>query len=125
MILDLNIFAAWISILAGIVMGIVMGLKFDREQWLGGYASWPRRMIRLGHVAFFGIGLLNIAYAATVKYLAWSRPPEICSVLLAVSCALMPGMCFLSAFDRRWRHGLVAPVMCVLAGVVGILLGRI
>jgi hypothetical protein len=69
--------------------------------------------------------VLNIAYAATTKYLDWSRPPEICSLFLAAACALMPGMCFLAAFDRRLRHGLAAPVVCVLAGVVGVLLARI
>jgi len=125
MILDLNIFAGWVSILCGIVMGMGMGMFFDQEKWLGGYGSWARRMVRLGHVAFFGIGLLNIAYAATVKYLEWSQPPEICSRLLAVACALMPATCFLAAFDRRWRHGFAAPVICVLAGVVGVLAGRI
>jgi len=125
MISDLNILAGWLAILCGIVMGIGMGLYFDQEKWLGGYGSWPRRTLRLGHVAFFGIGLLNIAFAATTKYLGWSHPPEICSRLLAVACALMPATCFLAAFDRRWRHGLAAPVVCVLAGVLGVLVGRI
>ena len=125
MILDLNIFTGWISILCGIASGVGMGLFFDRENWLGGYGSWARRMLRLGHVAFFGVGVLNIAYATTVKYLEWSRPPEVCSLLLAASCALMPGVCFLAAVDRRWRHGFAAPVLCVLAGVVGVLAGRI
>ena len=125
MITDINIFAGWVAILCGVVMGIVMGLRFDGENWLGGYGSWPRRMIRLGHIAFFGIGLINIAYVATVKYLEWSRPPEMCSVMLAAACGLMPAICFLAAMDRRWRHGFVAPVVCVLGGVVGILLGRI
>ena len=76
MISDLNILAGWLAILCGIVMGIGMGLYFDQEKWLGGYGSWPRRTLRLGHVAFFGIGLLNIAFAATTKYLGWSHPPE-------------------------------------------------
>jgi hypothetical protein len=65
MMLDLNIFTGWISILVGVVMGMGMGLFFDRENWLGGCGSWARRMLRLGHVAFFGIGLLNIAFGAT------------------------------------------------------------
>ena len=102
-----------------------MGLFFHRENWLGGYGSWPRRMIRLGHISFFGIGLLNVAFAATVRYLGWSQPAEICSQLLMVACALMPATCFAAAMDRRWRHVFVVPVMCVLAGVVGILVGRI
>jgi|SRR5205809_212234 len=125
MVTDLNILCGWIAILCGILMGAGLGLFFHRDTWLGGYGSWPRRMIRLGHIAFFGIGLLNLAYAVTVKYLAWSHPPEICSLLLAGACALMPGMCFLAASDRRWRHGFAAPVACVLFGVLGVLLGRI
>jgi len=125
MITDINIAAAWVSILLGVVMGAGMGIFFHGEDWLGGYGSWPRRMIRLGHISFFGVGLLNLAYAATVKYLGWSRPPEVCSQLLVVACGLMPATCFAAAIDRRWRHGFVAPVVCVLAGVVGILLGRI
>ena len=122
---DINMTAGWISILLGVLMGAGMGIFFQREDWLGGYGSWPRRMIRLGHVSFFGIGLLNIAFAATVKYLGWSRPAEICSQMLMVACALMPATCFAAAIDRRWRHGFIVPVMCVLAGVVGILAGRI
>ena len=122
---DINIAAGWISIVLGVAMGAGMGLFFHRENWLGGYGSWPRRMIRLGHISFFGIGLLNIAFAATVKYLEWSRPAEVCSQMLMLACALMPATCFAAAIDRRWRHLFVVPVMCVLAGVVGILVGRI
>ena len=125
MITDFNICAAWISILLGVLMGAGMGIFFNREDWLGGYGSWPRRMIRLGHISFFGIGLLNLAFGVTVKYLGWSRPAEICSQLLMVACALMPATCFAAAMDRRWRHMFVVPVMCVLAGILGILVGRI
>ena len=58
-----NLHAAWIGFFAGCLAGAIPGLFFHGSDWLGGYASWPRRMIRLGHVAFFGIGFLNLAFA--------------------------------------------------------------
>ena len=56
----LNFYAAWIGILLGFVAGVVLGFFFHREDWLGGYHSWRRRMVRLGHISFFGI----LLYAA-------------------------------------------------------------
>ena len=60
-----NIIAAWIGFLLGGISGAVPGLFFYRYDWLGGYTSWPRRMIRLGHIAFFGIGFLNLGLGLT------------------------------------------------------------
>ena len=37
---DLNVLAAWIGILLGLLVGVVYGLFFHRADWLGGYASW-------------------------------------------------------------------------------------
>ena len=52
---DINLLAAWVGCLCGILAGIIPGLMFRRETWMGGYASWPRRLTRLGHISFFGI----------------------------------------------------------------------
>jgi hypothetical protein len=41
---------AWLGVVAGMVSGAVMGLFFHSDQWLGGYGSWPRRILRLGHI---------------------------------------------------------------------------
>ncbi|MBI4479400.1 MAG: hypothetical protein HY651_05210 [Acidobacteria bacterium] len=40
----------WGAVLASLAMGIYMGQKFQREDWLGGYGSFPRRMVRLAHI---------------------------------------------------------------------------
>lgn len=118
---NVNIYAAWVGVLLGIVSGAVAGLWFHRDDWLGGYASWPRRMVRLGHIAFFGIAMLNVAYATTVHYLRWSDPPAIASIALAAANLLMPGVCFLAAWRAWLRHLFFVPVGCVLVGVIGIL----
>ena len=49
----------------GIATGLVMGLwSFDGPvpvpAWLGEYGDTPRRLARLGHIAFLGLGILNL-----------------------------------------------------------------
>lgn len=64
-----NLYAGWIGMLAGCLAGAVTGLFFHDPDWLGGYASWPRRMVRLGHIAFFGIGFINVIFALSAERL--------------------------------------------------------
>jgi hypothetical protein len=118
---DLNTIAAWVGILLGLLVGVVYGLHFHRADWLGGYGSWPRRMLRLGHVSFFGVAALNLAYAVTVKYLGWPAPPAGASVALAAANGLMPLACALAAWRPPLRHLFAVPVACVLAGVCSLL----
>ena len=47
----------WIWVFAALALGVVLGLKFQREDWLGGYSSFPRRMVRLAHVALAALAL--------------------------------------------------------------------
>jgi hypothetical protein len=69
-LLRMNFFVAWIAILVGLISGTVLGVFFHDERWMGGYASWRRRMVRLGHIAFLGTGLLNLAFALSVRHSA-------------------------------------------------------
>jgi hypothetical protein len=122
---DVNAIAAWMCIAAGAVSGIVSGLFFHDGAWLGGYGSWPRRMLRLGHISFFGIGLLNLAYASTLHVIGWPAPPVGASWALAAAGGLMPGVCYLAAWRMPLRHLFALPVGCVLTAVGGLLWWRI
>jgi hypothetical protein len=122
---DLNAIAGWIGIVAGLVVGVIFGAFFHRADWLGGYASWPRRMLRLGHISFFGVALLNLAYAVTLKHLGWPEPPALVSIALAAANFLMPVACGLAAWRPRWRNVFALPVACVLCGVGGLLWCRL
>ena len=77
-----NLWAAWIGIFLGLESGTVQGLFFHREDWLGGYDAWPRRLMRLGHISFFGIAFLNLAYANTVALLGGDADVPAASMLL-------------------------------------------
>ena len=86
----INIGAAWIGFLLGGVAGAVPGLFFYDKEWLGGYASWRRRMIRLGHIAFFGLGFLNLGFGLTCRSLALESGVGLASALLIVGAIAMP-----------------------------------
>jgi hypothetical protein len=51
----LNLVAGWTGFIGGAVSGALIGLFFHKENWLGGYSSFPRRLVRLGHIAFFSL----------------------------------------------------------------------
>ena len=58
-----NLSVGWIMILLGLFAGAVVGMFFHDDQWLGGYGSWRRRMLRLTHISLLGTGALNLAFA--------------------------------------------------------------
>jgi hypothetical protein len=62
-----NLLLAWIWILLGFISGALMGTQFRREDWLGGYGSFRRRMYRLGHISFFGLALMNLMFYFTAQ----------------------------------------------------------
>lgn len=119
---SLNVTAAWIGILAGTVSGLIMGMMFQKENWLGGYGSWSRRLIRLGHISFFGLAFINLAYAFSVKALDIDSTSRLASSLFILGAVSMPVVCFLSAWRKTMRHLFPIPVLSILAGVVTFLI---
>ena len=113
-----NLYAAWVGILLGILAGAIQGMFFHGEDWLGGYTSWARRMTRLGHISFFGLAFINLAFALTVSAVRPVKGVALPSWLFIIGAATMPLFCYLSAFNQAWRHGFAVPVACVLVGTV-------
>ncbi|MDO8538870.1 MAG: hypothetical protein Q7S40_00405 [Opitutaceae bacterium] len=118
-----NLLAGWIGFLAGAVTGALMGLFFHRDNWLGGYDSFPRRMLRLGHIACFGLGLINILFALTAASLPApeSAAARIASLLLIIGMITMPLNCFLTAWKKPFRHAFVIPAGSTLVGIICLL----
>ena len=119
----LNLWAAWIGILLGLASGTIQGLFFDREDWLGGYGSWPRRLMRLGHISFFGIAFLNLAYANTVWLLGPASHVPLASMLLVAGAVLMPLVCYLAAWKKPLRHLFPLPVLSLLGAAFAFITG--
>ena len=122
-----NMTVGWFAMLGGALSGGTVGLFFHKENWLGGYYSFRRRLVRLGHIAFFGLGFLNILFALSANRLsalaAAEGALEAASVCFLIGVVTMPLCCFLAAWRPGMKFLFPVPVMSVVSGVVVVLIG--
>ena len=111
----------WLSILCGIISGALIGLFFHKENFLDGYCSFNRRLVRLGHIAFMGLGFTNIIYGLTALQIS-ILPSFSTSFSLKMAALTMPLFCFLTAWKELFRHGFFIPVVFFGYGVAAILI---
>ncbi|HZP25867.1 MAG TPA: hypothetical protein VFB90_02350 [Dehalococcoidia bacterium] len=122
--IELNLMAGWSAIGMGFLSGALMGLRFARAEWLGGYASLRRRLVRLGHIAFTALGFVNIGFALSLQAVPIGAPwREIASLSFIVGAGAMPLVCFLAAWRDQLRALFPVPVISLLLGVVSLLVG--
>lgn len=113
---------AWLGLAAGIVSGALVGVFFLKENWLGGYGSQTRRLLRLAHISFFGLAFLNLAFAGTVAVVPFGpRPAWTIAVCLAVGTFTMPVCCLLCAWRKWLRVFFPIPVASLLIAVALVL----
>lgn len=115
----LNLAFAWLWIVLGFVSGAALGMRFKGENWMGGYASFPRRLYRLGHISFFGLGLINFLFAVTLRVFAIKSPAvDPAGYAFIVGGVLMPICCVLMAHFPKLKPAALfaAPVSSLLVG---------
>jgi hypothetical protein len=113
----LNEAFGWVWILVGFVTGLLLGMGFHRDDWMGGYGSLRRRMVRLGHISFLGLGIVNILFALTgPRLVLGSGALAFASWSLIAGGVTMPVCCGLMAWRRLFYWGFGVPVACLLAG---------
>src|SRR3954468_2402775 len=113
-----NWFAGWGMILAAFVTGGGIGLFFHREQFWGGYASFRRRIVRLGHVALAALGMINLLYALSPWPAVETWQGVWVERLGIFGGIAMPVVCFLSGWREAFRYLFVVPVGALCAAVV-------
>jgi hypothetical protein len=112
---NLNLLVAWIWIGLGFLSGLALGLGFNREQWLGGYASWKRRLYRLGHISFFGLGMVNLMFYFTARvFSSGDLFAEIASIGFVVGAFTMPVCCLVMAHWPKAKAVFAVPVLSLL-----------
>jgi len=110
-----NALFGWCSILAGLVAGLGLGLGFHRDDFLGGYGSLRRRMVRLGHIALVALGMLNVLYAQAAPGLHLGvHTRALASTAWVVGGLAMPLCCALMAWRPVFRHLFAIPVVLLL-----------
>jgi hypothetical protein len=120
---DPNLFVGWLWILLGFITGMVLGMFFHGEGWLGGYGSFKRRMYRLGHISFFGLGTVNLLFCLTVKNFSLAGPLiHFASMAFVLGAIAMPVCCVVMAHFPKAHMIFAVPVVSLIAGGILILL---
>ena len=121
----LNWWIGWSMILAAFVTGALVGLGFHRDDFLGGYTSFRRRIFRLGHIALAELGILNVVFSLS----PWPKPGDelawAASACFVVGGLLMPLVCFMTGWRERWRKWFAVPVASLILAVVLTLTGAL
>lgn len=119
----LNWSAGWWLVLFSFLTGALIGLGFHKTDFLGGYASFRRRLLRLGHIAFAALGMLNVVFSIS----PWPAPgtwqAHGASLAFVLGGIAMPVVCFLSAWKESFRHLFFVPVLSLLTAVIVTIIG--
>ena len=62
-----NIKFGWCWLFVGLLEAMGIGLFAFNPDWLGGYVSLERRLLRLSHIAFMALALTNILYGLCIE----------------------------------------------------------
>jgi hypothetical protein len=118
-----NWYSGWALILSAFLTGAWIGLSFHDDSFLGGYGSFRRRLVRLGHIAQAALGMLNVLYGLSPwpVHTDWhALAASLCFLMGGVS---MPLVCFLTAWKEVWRSLFFIPVVSLLLAVIFTLQG--
>jgi hypothetical protein len=108
----LNWYVGWGMILTAFLTGAVLGLFFHREDFLGGYSSFRRRILRLGHIALAALGMINILYSLS------ALQTQTASLGFVIGGVTMPAVCFLTSWRSGFRRWFFIPVGALIIAVI-------
>ena len=122
---DSNITFGFTWLCVGLLMGAPMALSFLRPDWLGGYGSMDRRLLRLSHVAFIMLSLLNVIYGYAMKTGAvqpsWQ---SVISLNLVLGAILLPLVLLAGVWIRRALWLLPVPFLQIFVAALFAAAGR-
>jgi hypothetical protein len=119
----LNWYAGWCLLLTAFITGAGVGLFFHKPDFLGGYDSFRRRVLRLGHIALAALGMMNVLYSVSPWPPSSSWRADAASVCFLAGGVLMPAVCFLTSWKTPFRHLFFLPVTALILAVVFTLQG--
>jgi hypothetical protein len=114
----------WVSTCVGAASGLILGLwsfdgPFAVPGWLGDYDQTARRLARLGHIAFFGLGILNILVAGELRRPSLGRfGRQVASWAMNFGNVFLPVTLFAAAAYRPFKYTMSAPAVAVFLALV-------
>ena len=119
----LNWTVGWTLVLLAFLSGAALGIGWHRDEFLGGYGSFRRRVIRLGHIACAALGLMNVIFSLSPLPTPGTAAARYASICFIAGGVTMPLVCFLTGWRPAWRHMFVIPVLSLIAAVMFTLWG--
>ena len=119
-----NWIVGWLSLALGAATGLLMGLwSFDGPlaipAWLGEYGDTSRRLARLGHIALFGLGILDILLARELPGFSLGlRARQTASVAMVFGNAFLPLTLFAAAAFHPMKYLMAFPALSVFVALV-------
>ena len=119
----LNRAIGFTSLLLGVASGMILGLwsfggPVPVPEAIGDYGDLPRRFLRLGHIAFFGLGLINLAIAGHWRRLDLGRPAARRALgLMNLGNFGLPPVLLAAAWQPALLYLMPIPVACVFAAL--------
>ena len=113
----------WTSLADGVATGLVMGLwSFDGPlpvpAWLGAYGDTPRRLARLGHIAFIGLGGINILLARELELSSLGAGARrAAAIAMNVGNVLLPLTLFAAALWHPAKYAMGIPATSVFVAL--------
>jgi hypothetical protein len=114
----------WVSTCLGAASGVILGLwsfdgPFAVPAWLGEYDQTARRLARLGHIAFFGLGILNLLMAGELRRLALGpKISRVASWVMNFGNVFLPLTLFAAAAYRPIKYFMSAPALAVFLALL-------
>ena len=114
---------AWSSIAVGVGVGLLIGLwSFNGPaavpEWLGAYDDVSRRLARLGHIAFIGLGILNLLMVREIE--CWQERHRVRRFALAwmnLGNVFLPLLLWAAAMYHPIKYAMSVPATCVFMAI--------
>ena len=123
-----NISFGWVWILAGLLVGAFMGMfafNGPLPSPVGDYASLPRRMLRLSHIAFIALAIINILYGYEIdKVSLKEKTKKVGSLFMILGAILMPIFLIIAVFFEPAKYLTIIPAVLLILAIFIIVVGK-
>jgi len=117
----------WLWMLIGIIVGAVLGMWSFNGPFaspLGDYTSLPRRLVRLAHIAFIALGIINVLYGYEIDKLKQSSK-LLGSWAMMLGAIMMPIFLIGAAFYEPMKYLTVIPASLVIIALFVMVWGKL
>lgn len=120
---DWNRTCGWASLALGVGSGLVLGLwSFDGPlqvpAWIGAYGDTSRRLVRLGHIALIGLGILDILLAKELVHAQLGPGAKrVASLTMILGNVSLPLALFAASLHRPLKYALAPAASCVFVAL--------